>query len=82
VVAIELRRIEQDLILHDRAAEARVIGHAAHLLVLALEDPVLPGFEFLRAAIGTFDHIAVDKAGRAGERRERGRHACGVLHFA
>src|ERR1700688_1981561 len=48
VIAVEPRGIEQHLILHHRAAEARVVGHTRDALVDALDDPVLVCFQLLR----------------------------------
>ena len=52
VIAVEPRRIEQHLILHHRAAEAGIVRHARHLLVLALDHPIFDRFQFLRRAVG------------------------------
>ena len=60
-----LRGIEQHLILHRRAAKAGIVGHARHRAVGALDDPVLNRLQFLRAAIGALQHIAIDQAAGA-----------------
>jgi len=77
VVAVEPRGVEQNLILHDRAAEAGVVGDAVHRAVRALDDPVLEGLQFLRASVRALDHVAVDEAARAEQRRHRRRDAGG-----
>ena len=82
MVAVKPRGIEQHLILHDGAAESGIIGHSAHLLVLALDHPVFKGFQFLRRAVRRFQHVAVNQPRRAGQRRERRRHTRGISHFA
>ena len=71
VIAVKPRRIEQHLVLHHRAAESGIVRHARHLLVFALDHPVFVGLQFLRRAVGTLDHVAVDQARRAGKRRQR-----------
>ena len=62
VIAVEPRRIEQHLILHHRAAEAGIIRDAGDLFVGALDHPVFESFQFLRGAVGTFNHVAVHQA--------------------
>ncbi len=71
VIAVEPRGIEQHLILHHGAAEAGIIGDAAHLLVLALDHPIFESFQFLRRAVGALQHVAVNQTRGAGKRRER-----------
>ena len=75
VVAIEPRRVEQHLILHLRAAEAGIVGDPGHGPVSALQYPVFKGFELLRRAVRTFQHVTVNQAARAEERRQLRRHS-------
>ncbi len=69
VIAVKARGIEQHLILHDRAAEAGVVGDAVHRAIGALDDPVLEGLQLLRAAVGALDNVAIDEAAGTEERR-------------
>ena len=59
---VQTTRIEKNLVLHGRPAETGIIGDAGNAAVGALDDPVFEGVKFLRRAIGTFDHIAIDEA--------------------
>ncbi len=61
-------RIEQHLVLHGRAAEAGVVGHALNGAVAAFEHPVLDVLQFLRRAVGALQNIAVDQAAGAEKR--------------
>ena len=49
VVAVNAGGIEQHLVLHHRAAEAGVVGHAGNRAVGALDHPILDGLQLLRA---------------------------------
>ena len=60
VVAVKLGGIEQHLVLHHRAAEAGIVGHAGHGLVGALDHPVFVGLQLLRSAVRALDHVAID----------------------
>ncbi len=55
------------------AAEARVVGHALDGAVPPVEHPVLDDLQLLRRAIRALQHVAVDQAARAEERRHAGR---------
>ncbi len=69
VIAVDARRIEQHLILHGRAAEAGVVGNAGDGAIGTLDDPVFDGLQLLRSAVGAFEHVAIDEAAGAEERR-------------
>ena len=69
--------VEQHLILHGAAAKAGIIGHTGDGFVLGLDDPVLKRFEFHGRAVGAFQHVTVDEAGRRGQRGDGGRDAGG-----
>ena len=77
VIPIDARRVEQHLILHHRSAEARVVRHAVNRTIGALNHPVFNGFQLLRSAIGTLQHIAIDQAAWTEERCEGRSHSCG-----
>src|SRR5579872_464231 len=70
VISVDARRIEQDLVLHHRAAETGIVCHAVDRPVGSLDYPVFDGFQFLRTTVGTFEHIAIDQAARAKQGRE------------
>ena len=61
----QLVRIEQHLILHVGAAEARVIGNALDGAVMPLQHPVFDHLQVLRRTIGTLQNVAVDQAAGA-----------------
>ncbi len=80
VIAVNLRRIEQHLILHHGAAKPGIVGHSWYGFVGPFDDPVLNRFQFLGAAIRAFEHVTVNQAGRTEQRRQAGHHARGQLH--
>ena len=57
-----IRRVQQHLILHVSAAECGIVGHAGNRPVLRCDDPVFPGLEFHRRAVGTLQHVAVNQS--------------------
>ena len=59
VIVVDLRGIEQHLILHHRAAEPGIVRHSGHRLIGPLDDPVFNRFQLLRAAIRAFQHVAI-----------------------
>ena len=68
-------RIDLHLVLHRLAAEAGVVGDALDRAIAPLEHPVLEDLELLRRAVRALQHVAVDQAAGAEERRHAGRHA-------
>ena len=68
-------RVQQHLVLHGAAAEARIVRHPGHRLVLRRDGPVLDGLQLHRRAVGALQHVAVDQPRRRGQRRHRGRDA-------
>ena len=77
VVAINSRGIEQHLVLHGGAAESGIIGHTGDGPVSPLDHPVLKNFQFLRAAIGTLQHIPINQAAGTEERSHGRGHSRG-----
>ena len=75
VIGVEPGRIEQHLVLHHGAAKAGVVRHAGHLLILPLHHPVFNRLQFLRRAVGAFNHVAINQPRWASQRRQRRRHA-------
>ncbi len=65
VIAIDARRIEQDLILHGRSAEPRVVGYTGNRAIGPLHHPIFNRLQFLRTAIGTLQHVAIHQAAGA-----------------
>ena len=65
--------VEQHLILHRAAAEAGIVGDARNGPELRLDRPVLERLELGRRAVGTLQRVAVDQAGRRGQRLDRRR---------
>jgi hypothetical protein len=55
--------IEEDLILHRLAAEAREVRHPRHRLVRLAQDPVLDRLELHRTSVHALEDVAVDQAG-------------------
>src|SRR5215469_5353854 len=77
VEAINAGGVEQYLVLHDRAAEAGIIGNAGNGFVGALENPILNRLQVLGSAVGALDDVAVNQATGAEERGQAGRDAGG-----
>src|SRR5690242_16230171 len=65
VVGVNLCRIQEHLILHGSATEAGIVGDTRHRLVGSFYYPVLNGFQFLRAAVGALQHVAINQAAGA-----------------
>ena len=81
VIAVKARGIEQHLILHDRAAEAGVVGDAVHGAVGAFDHPVLEGLQLLRSAVRALYNVAIDKAAGTEERRHGWRNTGGKVRL-
>ena len=77
VVAVDARGIEQHLVLHHRPAETRVVGHARDGAVGAFDHPVFNRLQLLRRAIGALEHVAINQAAGAEQRRHAGSDAGG-----
>ena len=63
-----LGRIQQHLVLHGAATEARVIRHTGNGFELGFDGPVLEGFEFHRRPVGALQHVAVNQTRGRGQR--------------
>ena len=50
MIPIDARRVEQDLVLHYRSAEAGVVGYSMNRSISPLDHPVFNGFQFLRTS--------------------------------
>src|SRR5487761_194721 len=75
VIAVELRGIEQHLILHHGAAETRIIRDTRNGFIRALDDPVFIRLQFLWSAVGTLQHVAIDQIAWARQWGQRRRDA-------
>ena len=75
VIVVKLHRVEQDVILHRWTAETGIVGDAGNALIGALDDPVFEGVQLHRRAVGTLDHVAIDQAAGAEQRRHAGSDA-------
>src|SRR3954468_19264811 len=76
---VELRWIEQDVILHRRATETGIVGDTGNGAVGAFDDPVFIGVKLGGRAIRTLDDIAVDQTAGAEEGGHAGGNAAGHL---
>src|SRR4029077_2972676 len=65
-------RIEQYLILHGGAAQARIVGYAGNCAITAFQHSVLNNLHLLRGTVRTHHDIAVNSSARAKERTETG----------
>src|ERR1017187_7928700 len=77
VISINPRGIEQHLVLHGGAAETRIVGNTGNGAVRAFDHPIFDSLQFLRTAIGTFQHVAIDQAAGTKQRSHRRGHARG-----
>ncbi len=78
-IPIELARIDEHLILLDRAAEAGDVDHARHLFEHAVEHPVLHRLDLAERVARPLQHVADDFAGGTPRRKLR-RDAFGQIH--
>src|ERR1700730_17213428 len=69
VIAVNLGGIEQHLVLHYGAAKSRIVRHSRNRFISALNHPILEGLQLLGTAIRALDHVAINQARRAAERR-------------
>src|SRR5579864_1086072 len=68
VIAIDPRRIEQDLVLHHRPAKPRVVGNPMDRAVRPFNNPIFDRLQLLRAAVRTFENVPIHQAARTKQR--------------
>ena len=81
MIAVDACRIQQHLVLHHRAAETGIVGHAMHRTISPRYYPVFNRLQFLRTAVRTLQYIAIHQAARAEQRchaRGNARRQCGL----